>query len=331
MDTLSEVLRAIRLTGGVYFSVDGSAPWVVESLSGREIAPYFGGVEHVISYHVITAGSCWTGPVEGARVRLQEGDVIVFPRGDAHRLASEADLRGRADVELYRAANQQTVPLCLSLQGGGPERVQIVCGFLGCDAHPFNPLLAGLPRMIHLPGTRLGASGARALIDLALAESRAPRPGSQGVLSRLSELLFVDALRFFSDALPPDQAGWFAGLRDPLVGAALARLHGRPTEAWTLQRLGREIGASRSVLAERFTRLVGIPAMQYLARWRVQMAAGLLRSTDHGLAEIAATVGYSSEAALSRAFKRALGTPPARYRSSAVCVPDARLHAPDAR
>jgi AraC-like DNA-binding protein len=332
LDTLSEVLRAIRLTGAVYFTIDGSSPWVVETPPGAVIAPHIGaGVEHVINYHVITSGACWAGLVGEPAFRIEAGDIVAFPQGDPHVLSSEPGMRAQADADVYQAANRQSVPLCLSLRGGGPTGAGLVCGFLGCDARPFNPLLAALPRVIHLPAAREGTAAARRLIDLALAESIAPRPGSAGVLSRLSEVLLVEVVRFLSPAQTGERTGertgWFAGLEDPIVGPALNNLHQRPTLAWTLARLAKEVGASRSVLAERFTRLVGLPPMQYLARWRMQMAATLLRTTTAGLAEIAERVGYGSEAALSRAFKRSLGVAPAFYRRDPAQAP----HDPDDR
>ena len=319
MDTLSEVLRAIRLTGAVYFTIDGSSPWVVETPPGAVIAPHIGGgVEHVVNYHVITSGACWAGLVGEPAFRMEAGDIVAFPHGDPHVLSSEPGMRARADADVYQAASRQNVPLCVSLQGGGPAGAGLVCGFLGCDARPFNPLLAALPRVIHLPAAREGTATARGLIDLALAESTAPRPGSAGVLSRLSEVLLVEIVRFLAPTQTGEQTGeqtgWFAGLEDAIVGPALNNLHQRPTTVWTLARLAKEVGTSRSVLAARFTRLVGMPPMQYLARWRMQMAATLLRTTPAGLAEIAERVGYGSEAALSRAFKRSLGVAPAYYR-----------------
>jgi AraC-like DNA-binding protein len=219
----------------------------------------------------------------------------------------------------------------VSLTGGGPGGARIVCGFLGCDARPFNPLLAALPRVIHLPGSRQGTPGVRQLIDLALAESTTPRPGSDGMLSRLSEVLFLEVVRFFTATLAPDQVGWFAALRDPTVGLALGRLHARAAQPWTLQSLARDIGTSRSVLAERFARLVGMPPLQYLARWRIQLAANLLRTSSLGLSEIADRVGYGSEAALSRAFKRTVGVSPALYRGGRSGDPDAGTRERDAR
>jgi AraC-like DNA-binding protein len=330
MDTLSEVLRAVRLTGAVYFTVEGSVPWVVETPPGSVIAPHVGsGVEHIINYHVVTAGSCWAGPVGVPPFRLEAGDVIAFPQGDPHVLSSHPGMRGRPDVDLYRAANRQRLPLCVSLQGGGPETAQLVCGFLGCDARPFNPMLAALPRVVHLTASR--SSGVRPLVDLALIESAAPRPGSDGVLSRLSELLFVEVVRAFTAELAADQAGWFAGLRDGVVGLALHNLHQQPAASWSLVRLAKEVGVSRTILAERFTRLVGMPPMHYLARWRVQMAANLLRTTSLGMTEIAERVGYGSEPALSRAFKRTLGVAPATYRRGPAADPNERSRRPDER
>ena len=228
------------------------------------------------------------------------------------------------DAMLHQAAR---LPNRVQLLGGGPTRTAIVCGLLGCDARPFNPLLATLPRLLHVSSA--GDAPLRTLMELALTESTAPRGGSACVLSRVSELLFIEAVRRHAAALPPGQGGWFAGLRDPVVGRVLERLHARPAAPWTLDELARECGASRTVLAERFTELVGTPPIQYLAHWRIQLAAGLLRTTSASLTEIADQVGYGSEAALSRAFKRLTGgrarqlSPPQRRRLSRS-VPDAR-------
>jgi AraC-like DNA-binding protein len=333
VDTLSDVLRAVRLTGAVYFTIDASSPWVVETMPGREIAPYVGaGVEHVINYHVVTAGAGWAGMVGEPPFRLETGDVIVFPQGDAHVLSSTPGMRARPELDFYKAANAQRVPLCLSLKGGGPEVARVTCGFLGCDARPFNPLLGALPRIIHLPAARQGQAAIQSLVTLALQESSSPRPGSEGVLSRLSELLVVEVIRFFSSESPDQRGGWLAGLRDPIVGRALGKLHEHPSESWSLVRLAKEAGASRSVLAERFAELVGMAPMQYLARWRMQIAAHMLRTSDVPLSEVAERVGYGSEPALSRAFKRALGVSPASYRRAGEPPdPDSGSRDPDAQ
>jgi AraC-like DNA-binding protein len=310
-DTLSDVLRAVRLSGAVFFTIDASGPWVVETPHGREIGPYLvPGAEHVIDYHVISKGRCWGGILDEPQIELIAGDVIAFPHGDPHVLSSAPNMRNAPSLDTYRNVRQQPLPIAISMLRGGDDQAQVICGFLGCDARPFNPLLASLPRMIHLRGD----SGVQRLVELALAESTRPSPGGQAVLSRLSEIMFVEVVRRHVATLPAGQTGWFAGLRDDGIGRALHKLHDAPTHPWTLDGLARDVGLSRSILAERFTELVGIPPIQYLAQWRIQLAASLLRTTTASLAEIAKQVGYGSEAALSRAFKRWVGVAPAHYR-----------------
>lgn len=315
-DTLSDVFRALRLSGAFFFSIDASAPWIAETPPGNDVAPHLvPGADHVIDYHVITAGSCWGGLLDEPPVRLEAGDIIVFPQGDPHVLSSAPGMRDPPNIERYRSARGVRFPISLSIEGGGPERAGFICGFLGCDTRPFNPLLSSLPRMIHWRSRGESDASLRSLVDLALAESSAPKAGSESVLSRLSELLFVEVVRRHLATLPPESVGWFAGLRDESVGRALQKLHERPAHAWSLKELAKEVGVSRSLLASRFTHFVGKPPIQYLARWRVQLAASLLRTSRSSLAEIAEQVGYGSEAALSRAFKRALGVSPAHYRN----------------
>jgi AraC-like DNA-binding protein len=310
-DTLSEVLRAVRLSGAVFFAIDASEPWVVETPQGRVIGPHLvPGAEHIINYHVISKGRCWGGILDEPPIELVAGDVIAFPHGDPHVLSSAPNMRNAPNLDIYRSARQQPLPIAISVLGGGDDQAQVICGFLGCDARPFNPLLASLPRMIHLRGD----SGVQRLVELALAESTRPSPGGEAVLSRLSEVMFVEVVRRYVATIPAGQTGWFAGLRDDGIGRALHKLHDAPTYAWTLDELARDVGLSRSILAERFTELVGIPPIQYLAQWRIQLAASLLRTTTASLAEIAKQVGYGSEAALSRAFKRWVGVAPAHYR-----------------
>ena len=315
-DALSDVLRAVRLTGAVFFAVDASSPWVAETPGARVVAPeLMPGVEHVIEYHVVTTGSCWAGLLDEPAVKLDAGDIIVFPQGDAHVVSSTPGMRG-APAEQARLAAHGRLPVTVSIQGGGPEQTRIICGFLGCDARPFNPLLSALPRVIVLRGTGDASSVLGRLVELAVVESAAARAGSECALSRLSELLFVEAVRHHVPTLKSEEIGWFAALRDDQIGRALQKLHERPARAWTLEGLAKEVGMSRSMLAERFAHFVGMPPIQYLANWRIQLAASLLRSTKDKLAEIAERVGYGSEAALSRAFKRTVGVAPAQYRAS---------------
>jgi AraC-like DNA-binding protein len=313
-DTLSEVLRAVRLNGAIFFAIDASEPWVIETPSGAELAPYLmPGVEHVIEYHVIAAGSCLGGVVDGSPVRLEAGDIIVFPQGDAHVLSSAPGMRGIRETESLTKARTARLPLAIEMGGGGADHTKIICGFLGCDSRPFNPLLATLPRVMHVPrGSDDGVL--EQFVKLALAESTSTRAGGEAVLARLSELMFVEVVRRYVSRLPPENVSWLAGLRDESVGRVLGKLHDRPAHDWSLDELAREVGMSRSVLVERFTHFVGIPPMHYLAQWRMQLAATLLASTTMSLAEIADQVGYGSETALSRAYKRSVGVAPAEWR-----------------
>ncbi len=314
-DTLSEVLQAVRLTGAVFFAIDASAPWVAETPHAREIGPHImPGIEHVIEYHVVTSGRCWGGIVGEAPIRLETGDIIVFPQGDAHVISSAPGMRGDVDHAGFRNARTHRLPIAIKKDGGGSERAAVICGFLGCDARPFNPLLATLPRVMRVPRMQGDHGLLDQFVNLALTESSHPHAGSEAVLARLSELMFVEVVRRHVASLPPENVGWLAGLRDESIGRALGKLHDCPAHGWTLDELAREVGMSRSVLAERFMHFVGVAPMHYLAQWRMQLAASLLSSTSKSLAEIAERVGYGSEAALSRAFKRQVGVAPADWR-----------------
>jgi AraC-like DNA-binding protein len=300
----------------VFFAVDASAPWVAETPSASEVGPYLlPGAEHVISYHVIASGTCWGGLVDEPALKLEAGDIIVFPQGDPHVISSAPGMRGTPDIDAFRDVHKGRVPLAVSMgnRSSTERHEQVVCGYLGCDARPFNPLLATLPRIMHLRPQGADDSLHR-LLELAVAESAAPRAGGDCVLSKLIELLFVEVVRRYVAQLPPEGVGWFAGLRDENIGRALQLLHERPQHDWSLEELAKDCGLSRSVLAERFAHLVGAPPIQYLAKWRIQLAASLLRGGTASLAEIAERVGYGSEAALSRAFKRQVGVAPTHYR-----------------
>ncbi len=316
-DPLTDVLASVRLTGAVFFAVEGTAPWVAEgppasAISGRVMPE----VDHVFEFHAVTQGRCLGGIVGEEPLPLEAGDVICFPHGDPHVMSSARGLRAPPDdLSVYERRPGARVPFPVKL-GTGPAEAHLVCGFFGCDVRPFNPLLATLPRVLrtsHRDGSPGGGWLSR-LTEVAEAEARSPRPGGEAVLSRLSELMFVEIIRRHLESLPPDRTGWLAGLRDPHVGKALIALHARPGHSWTIDALGREAGISRSVLAERFTALVGEPPIQYLGRWRMQLAASLLATTHDGIAAIGARVGYASEAAFNRAFKKMVGAPPATWR-----------------
>jgi AraC-like DNA-binding protein len=323
-DTLSDVLRAVRLTGAVFFDVDARAPWVAEAPAARDVAEHIlPGSEHVIEYHLLTSGRCHASVVGGASVELNAGDLVIFPQGDAHVMSSAPGMRGVLELSVYRRPIGGALPIRFH-EGGSGEASTLICGFLGYDARPFNPLLSTLPRTLVMRHEQLSSRPSSALAsvakltELAVVESRARRAGSECMLSRLSELLFVEAIRAHVEMLNPEASGWLAGLRDPHAGKALALLHGRPAHAWSIEELSNEVGLSKSLLIERFVHFTGMPPMQYLAKWRMQLAAERLRATNESLAEIAEHVGYGSESAFSRAFKRMVGVAPANFRKSAT-------------
>jgi AraC-like DNA-binding protein len=315
-DPLTDVLASVRLTGAVFFSIDGCGPWAAAAPPANEVSGrVMPGAGHVLEFHAVTRGRCLGGVLGEEPVQLEAGDVICFPHGDAHVMSSGPGLRPiQMDVSMFEGSATARLPRSLKL-GHGPPDVHLVCGFLGCDARPFNPILASLPRTLRASDRDGSGSGwLTRFMEVAEAEARNPRPGVDGVLARLSELMFVEVVRRHLETLPPDRVGWLAGLRDPHVGKALAAIHARPGEPWTLDGLGHEAGLSRSALADRFGVLVGEPPIQYLARWRMQIAAGLLATSHDGVAAIGARVGYASEAAFSRAFKKTVGVPPAAWR-----------------
>jgi AraC-like DNA-binding protein len=313
MDALSDVLRAVRLTGAVFFDVQASAPWVAESPPGPAIVgSIFPGADHLMAYHVVTQGQAWATVDGEAPIRLSTGDIILFPHGDPHAMSSAPGLHEPPDLSLFRRPLDRRLPFALAMGEARSDAAHIVCGFLGCDARPFNPLLAALPRVMRASDPEGGMIGP--LARFAAAESKEPRLGGECVLGRLSELMFVDVVRRYLEALPPGRTGWLAGLREPFVGRALRALHRDPARGWTLDQLAREVGLSRSALAERFAHIVGQPPMQYLANWRMQLAASQLLGGVDGVAAIAERVGYESEAAFSRAFKKAVGMAPGQWR-----------------
>ncbi len=310
MDPLSDLLRVVRLDGAFFYPVEAAGEWSVEVAAAKELSPrIMPAAEHLISYHILTEGRCYGGLVGEEQVELVPDDVIVFPHGDAYVMSSGRGVRTGRDADSSAPARY---PHTVVLGDQGPRAVSFVCGFLGCDRRPFNPLLAALPRQMHMRGMSSAWHGSftRQLTE----ESRLGRPGADTVLTRLAELMFIEVLRRYLDDLPPGQTGWLAGLRDEVVGRALTLLHGRPGHPWTLAELAREVASSRSSLAKRFAELVGQPPMQYLTQWRMQVAANLLAQNGAKVATIGGEVGYDSEAAFSRAFKKATGLAPGAWR-----------------
>ena len=315
MDVLSAVFAAVRVSGGVFLDAEFTAPWCVVSQVGPEDFAAQGRLPaHLIAYHYVIDGRLLVRVGDDAPLPVLAGEIVLLPRNDAHVLGSAADLRPVAIDDQVQAPGERT-PAVLR-HGGGGEATHIICGYLGCDM-PDNLLLKTLPPMLKL-GVRDGAGGAwmENSFRHAAAEFAVSSNGSAAVLGKLAELLFVEGVRRYVAALPEGQSGWLAGLRDRLIGRALALLHGRVAHPWTTEELARAVGLSRSAFAERFTALIGQPPMRYLAHWRLQLAAVRLRESTAATAQIAAEVGYESDAAFNRAFKRAFGTTPATWRNA---------------
>ena len=325
-DTLSDLLRTVRLRGAAFYYVSFRGHWSAAAAAAKEIAAeVMPGCDHVMEYHMIAKGSGWAAVAGLPPVRLGAGDVVLFPQGDRHVISSAPGLQpDNAETEWLADKRKLPRPLPISFHEGvvdaGAMPVEsadaiVVCGFLGCDLRPFNPLIAALPRILHLPAPRTGGWVAH-VIDQAVVESNERRPGADAVLERLSEMMFVDAARRYLDSLPEDSVGWLAGLRDRYVGKALQLMHERPEHEWSVDDLAGGVGLSRSALHERFVQYLGQPPMQYLASWRIQVGARMLRESSRVVADIALEVGYDSEAAFARAFKRIVGMPPAAWRKA---------------
>jgi AraC-like DNA-binding protein len=321
MDVLSEVLSVIRLTGAVFLDMEMHEEWAYVTAPARAIADVLlPTAEHVIPFHLLMEGSCFVGLADGGeRLKLRVGDVILFPAGDRHLLAagSEAALR-QSPVEITGKSLEKLLKrgAVMPFQNGGSgPTTRIACGYLACDRRLAEPMLSSLPRMLKV-STADGETAAwlHASIGRTVAETRAARQGSTVVLSRLAEVMFAEAIGRYLEASPPGATGWLAGLRDRYVGKTLALLHADPARSWTVDELARNVGLSRSALAERFNALVGAPPMQYLTRWRISLAATRLRESNAPITRVAADVGYESEGAFNRAFKRELGLPPATWR-----------------
>jgi len=319
VDVLSDVLRAVRLTGAVYFDVRARAPWVAETPATpricNQVMPEF---EHVIAFHIMLDGWCWAQLDDESEppIRMEAGDAVIFPDGEGHYMSTELGLRSQPNMQLYYRPLDRTLPFVINEFGGDGAPARFVCGYLGCDARPFNPILDALPRMLHVRASSTGGMLTNDLIRVALHEHEEPRAGGETILSKLSEVMFLQAVRQYIDSLPSESTGWLSGLRDRHITTALRLMHAKPEENWTLEALAREAGLSRSAFAERFAEIMGVPPMQYLANWRLQRAARLLEQPSISIAQAAAAVGYESEAAFNRAFKKQVGLPPGAWRRS---------------
>jgi AraC-like DNA-binding protein len=314
MDVLSEVLRAVKLEGALFFNGEFSAPWCLNSGPANAAASYLapGEGQHLILFHFLTEGRAYAKLADGQREELTAGDIVVVPHGDAHLLGNGPNTKPMDSLQLLGSL---TPGLKLASFGGGGEVTKFVCGYMGCDPRLSELFLAGLPKIFKVHVTQ-GTSGQwlEHSIRFSVDDLNSSNAGSGLVLSKLSELLFVETLRRYINTLPSDQTGWLAGARDPVVGQALALVHKEPAHSWTVENLAKRVGLSRTRLADRFHHFLGESPMAYLTKWRLRLGAEILRSTAESVAQVAATVGYGSEAAFNRAFKREFDCPPGQYR-----------------
>ena len=314
MDALSDILRTVRLKGGVFLHAEFAQPWCLSSqIAPGMCASFLGEAAEIIPYHYVIDGRLRVQVTDEPVCELDAGGLVLLPRNDAHLLGGDLRLPpvpSAAVIQLPNDGGLATIRL-----GGDGERTRIVCGFLAGENLQANPVISALPALLRLD-YREGPSAAwiRNTFSYAADEIAAGRMGSETVFAKLSELLFVEAIRRYAESLPEGQTSWLAGLRDPFVSRALAVLHRRPGDHWTVEGLGSAVGLSRSALTERFTQVIGTPPMQYLAGWRIQVAAQELLNTGKSIPRIALDVGYETEAAFARAFKRRMGTPPVTWR-----------------
>ena len=314
MDVLSEVLRVVKLEGALFFNAELSAPWCLSSSPSTAFAPYLSpGAGHLIIYHFLTEGRAYVRLPDGRREELLAGDIVILPHGDAHLLGNGSPERPMDSLQML--ANNLTQGLKVARFGGGGEISRLVCGYMACEPRLSEVFLAGLPKIlkVHVAQEPSG-QWLEHSIRFAVGEVNGSNAGSGLVLAKLSEVLFVETLRRYITALPPGQIGWLAGARDPIIGQALALMHNEPARPWTISNLARHVGQSRTRFAERFRHFLGESPMAYLSQWRLKLGAEMLQSAQHRVAEVAAAVGYGSEAAFNRAFKREFDCPPAQFR-----------------
>jgi AraC-like DNA-binding protein/alpha-D-ribose 1-methylphosphonate 5-triphosphate synthase subunit PhnG len=319
MDALSDVLISLRLEGAVYINAEFTAPWCVQSKFGlASVRARLAGAEHVLFFHFLTEGRCKVRLADSMEaLDVAAGDLVVFPNEDKHVMGSDLHLAPVETASLIGPNAAVETDLIQMRHGGGGAATRFVCGYLACSRSVCRPLLEALPRVLRIPiGEGPASALLRELLRVGVLESSMSRPGAQSMLAKLSELMFVDALRRYIENMPPGGKGWLAGVRDAHIGRALALLHAKPDRPWTVDELAHEVALSRSAFAERFTALVAEPPIQYLMRWRLALAAQKLRSGREAIARVAEHSGYESEAAFSRSFKREFGMSPAAWRKA---------------
>lgn len=314
MDVLSEVLKVVKLRGAVFFNAEASAPWCLNEPSSEQIAPCLRiGSGHIILYHFVLEGRAFARTLDGRQEDLEAGDIVVVPHGDKHVLGNGLSPRPVDAVKAF--AGNLKDGLKLVRFGGGGESTKLVCGYMVMDPQLGEVLLTGLPTMIKVRvADEPSGQWLKNSIRFSVGDDGALDAGADLVLAKLSEVLFVETLRRYVNSLPPEDTGWLAGARDAVVGKALALMHIDPSHDWTIAELARKVGMSRTRLADRFQHFIGDSPIAYLTRWRLKLGAEMLESGSDSISDIAAAIGYGSEATFNRAFKRAYNLPPAQYR-----------------
>lgn len=305
-DPLADALGSLRMDGMFYCPSELTGPWGVD-------LPHMPGC---LWFHVVTKGSCIIRDSTGSEHAVRRGDVLVFPHGSGHTAYDQPHVATPVVFDLpHEYMSEQ---YAIMRHGGGGELTTLTCGVVRFDHPASRNLLEMLPEMIHVrtaddPEHWQWFPGLLALMG---AETRSPKAGGEAVVTRLCDILVIQAIRSWIDTADDAQRGWIGALHDPVIGRAIALIHKDPAHPWTVDVLSNEVGMSRSGFSSRFTDLVGESPKQYVTRWRMQVAEDQLRTTDSSIFEIAHSLGYSSEAAFSRAFKRVVGAPPSYVRSN---------------
>jgi AraC-like DNA-binding protein len=304
MDPLGEALHFLRMSGTSYCTSELTAPWSLR----------LPAVKGGLTFHVLASGKCWLEVAGAERRELAQGDLALVPHGEGHRVSSTPGTPARPieDLPHDRVSDRYRI----LRYGGGGASTSLVCGAVRFDHPAAHRLIAVLPKVIHVPASRSGnMDWLESTLRFMAAEARELRPGGETVITRLADILVVQAIRAWIEKDPAAQTGWLGALRDPKIGRAIALVHRAPEQDWTLTSLARAVAMSRSAFAARFTELVGEPPMHYVARWRMHVAIDWLKEDHAAVGELAARLGYRSEAAFSRAFKRFIGASPGEVRS----------------
>lgn len=304
MDVLTDVLDSLRLKSGLFCRAHLSAPW------GLNFSPAPCAV-----FHVVDRGSCWLA-LDGGRepIALAGGDFVVLPQGERHCITDDLSTPATIPVTIGK-----TLPLtCQTLDfTHGSAYTSLLCGIFDVEQSQGHPLLPLLPRLIHIRGEQgRMVEWLDTTLKFLASEAGSHRPGNDAVMKRLSDVLFIQAIRYWMEAAPAHEGGWLRALRDPQISSALTLIHKQPQYAWSVSELAKEVAMSRSAFAARFSELVGLPPLRYLTRWRMQQVASRLAQGERDLKKVAQDVGYESEFALSKAFKRQFGIPPREYRAA---------------